>query len=66
MWFGICPGQFEVMMNKMDSRALQDEMDDSMKELLVEMEKMAVPPRLQELAHRLEAATAASKSNKKS
>lgn len=64
MWFGSRPNSFEVMMSKMDSRPPQDEMDDSMKELLIEMEKVAVPPRLQELAHRLEAAIAASKSRR--
>jgi len=50
------------MMSKMDSRPPHDEMDDSMKELLIEIEKAPVPPRLQELARRLEAAIAASKS----
>ncbi|WP_409782338.1 hypothetical protein [Paracoccus hibiscisoli] len=52
------------MMSKMDSRPPHDEMDDSMKELLIEMEKVAVPPRLQELARRLEAAIAASKTRR--
>lgn len=51
-------------MSKMDSRQPQDEMDDSMKELLIEMEKVAVPPRLQELARRLEAAIEASKTRR--
>lgn len=49
-------------MSKIDARLPHHEMDDSMKELLTEMEKVAVPPRLQELARRLEAAIAASKS----
>ena len=51
-------------MSKTDPRPPQDEMDDSMKELLIEMEKVAVPPRLQELARRLEAAIAASKASR--
>ena len=56
-------------MSKMDPRPPQDdppqdEMEDSMKELLFEMEKMPVPPRLQELARRLEAAIAASKTRR--
>lgn len=48
-------------MSEMDPRPPQDEMDDSMKELLIEMEKVTVPPRLQELARRLEAAIKESK-----
>ncbi|KIX16458.1 hypothetical protein TW83_05855 [Paracoccus sp. S4493] len=62
--FGRPPGAFEVTMSKTDPRPPQDEMDDSMKELLIEMEKVAVPPRLQELARRLEAAIAASKARR--
>lgn len=46
-------------MSKIESPPPRDEMDDSMKELLIEIEKLPVPPRLQELARRLEAAIAA-------
>ncbi|MEO1909791.1 MAG: hypothetical protein ABGX10_05120 [Paracoccus sp. (in: a-proteobacteria)] len=52
-------------MSKIESPPPRDEMDDSMKELLIEIEKLPVPPRLQELARRLEAAIAASKSRTK-
>ncbi|WP_304621090.1 hypothetical protein [Paracoccus sediminilitoris] len=56
---------FEVTMSKIESPPPRDEMDDSMKELLIEIEKLPLPPRLQELARRLEAAIAASKSGTK-
>ncbi len=52
-------------MSKIESPPPRDEMDDSMKELLIEIEKLPLPPRLQELARRLEAAIAASKSGTK-
>lgn len=51
-------------MSKTDSHPPHDETDDSMRELLIEMEKAAVPPHLQELARQLEAAIAASKSRR--
>lgn len=48
-------------MRKIDTRPHRDEMDDTMKKLLTEMEKVPVPPRLQELARRLDAAILESK-----
>lgn len=51
-------------MSTMDPRPPDDEMDDSMKELLIQLEPVTVPPRLRELARRLEAAIAESRARR--
>ena len=48
-------------MNNSYTSPPQDEVDASMRELLAEIEKEAVPPHLRDLARRLDAALAAAR-----
>lgn len=51
-------------MTKGNPRPPQPAREDDMRELLIDAEKEPVPPRLRELAHRLDAALAAAQSRR--